>query len=245
MNQNGCSSPVSTRYVVAVIRWRTSINIIKSVRDFPNLEASCARTSSNIRSRRSLFFPVLETLKVFNPPGRSPDLPAKGSSESPKGSSSPMASEALNQIHVCNSRYKDRFIGPKAPLIHGDLQVEMISTDLHLQVQCGVGTAPLTGAPHPGSCTFAGCGVHRTLLPATLNPCTAPWFLHRDGFYYWLASSSESTSSPFLFQYFAEPPTLSFQVSSDCFWPFSCHIVSRPLNLPSFKVASDFFWPFS
>jgi len=41
--------------------------------------------------------------------------------------------------------------------------------------------APLTRAPHAASCTFAGCGVHRTLLPAQLNPCTAPCFLHRDG----------------------------------------------------------------
>ena len=172
MNQNGCSSPVSTRYVVAVIRWRTSINIIKSVRDFPNLEASCARTSSNIRSRRSLFFPVLETLKAFNPPGRSPDLPAKGSSESPKGSSSPMASEALNQIHVCNSRYKDRFIGPKAPLIHGDLQVEMISTDLHLQVQCGVVTASCS--PHPAK------RAHRPAIRARVTRFTIHGSCNRD-----------------------------------------------------------------
>ena len=29
---------------------------------------------------------------------------------------------------------------------------------------------------HPASCTFAGCAVDRSP-----NPCTAPWFLHRDG----------------------------------------------------------------
>jgi len=35
-----------------------------------------------------------------------------------------------------------------------------------LQRAGGKAKPPLTGAPHPASCTFAGCAVHRTLFPA-------------------------------------------------------------------------------
>ena len=45
---------------------------------------------------------------------------------------------------------------------------------------------------------------------------------------YLKASSSVSTSSPLLFQSFLETSSPSFQITSACFWPFSCHNVVRP-----------------